>query len=227
MRTLIIPDIHTRFDIAESIIDKENPDKIVFLGDYFDNWDDSPEIAHQVALWLKESLKDPKRTHLIGNHDISYITNGSNPCSGWNGAKQMFINRVKINWKSLQYYTFVDDWICTHAGVSKEFYDAFNVNDLNVKNFLLFMKEKYDYRLHMCSYTRGGNDSYPGILWCDYGEFIDIPNTKQIFGHTKGPVRRLEHKNISAEHICLDSALHDYAIYENGKMEIFRVPGRE
>lgn len=31
-RTLILPDIHTRFDIAEQVIDKENPDKIVFLG---------------------------------------------------------------------------------------------------------------------------------------------------------------------------------------------------
>ena len=222
-RTLIIPDIHTRFAIAEQVIDKENPDKIVFLGDYFDAFDDSPEIAHEVEVWLKKSLRDPKGTHLLGNHDISYLTNGKFPCSGWDGAKQMFINKVEIDWTKLQYFTTVDDWICTHAGVTSEFYKAFNQNNLNVKNFLLLMKEEYEYRLNMCSGYRGGKDSYPGILWCDYGEFVDIRNTKQIFGHTKGPVRRLENRDIKSEHICLDSGLHDYAVYENNKMRITRI----
>ncbi|MDH3313141.1 MAG: hypothetical protein OEM28_08345 [Nitrosopumilus sp.] len=41
MKTLIIPDIHTKFGIAETIIVKESPDNVVFLGDYFDSLDDS------------------------------------------------------------------------------------------------------------------------------------------------------------------------------------------
>ena len=45
MKTLIIPDIHTRFDVAESFIDKERPDNVVFLGDYFDTFDDTLEIT--------------------------------------------------------------------------------------------------------------------------------------------------------------------------------------
>lgn len=221
-RTLIIPDIHTKIGFAEEIIEKENPDKIVFLGDYFDNFSDSPEIAYQVAEWLKKSLRDPKRTHLIGNHDMSYLSNGKFPCSGWDGAKQMFINKVEIDWTKLQYFTFVDDWLCTHAGLSYEFYKAFNVNNLNVKNFLLLMKEKYEFRLNMCSGFRGGQDSYPGILWCDYGEFVDIPNTKQIFGHTYGKVRKLEIKDTNSEHICIDTWLQYYAIYEDGIMKVIK-----
>ena len=101
MKTLIVPDIHNKIIEAESIIDHERPDNIVFLGDYFDDFNDSPIIAQQVAEWLKQSLKKPNRIHLIGNHDICYMTNGDQKCSGWDGAKQMFINKVGVNWKLL------------------------------------------------------------------------------------------------------------------------------
>ena len=35
-RTLILPDVHNNFGLAETIIEKENADEVVFLGDYFD-----------------------------------------------------------------------------------------------------------------------------------------------------------------------------------------------
>lgn len=210
MKIQIIPDIHTKYIDAELLIEKENADQVVFLGDYFDAIGDTPVIAYQVAQWLKDSLSKPNRTHLIGNHDISYMTNGNQPCSGWDGAKQLFVNNVGVPWKSLQYYTWVGDWLCTHAGLSYEFYKAFATSGMNVNDLLETLSKDKDlrFRLSMCSRFRGGNDSYPGILWCDYDEFVDIPDTKQIFGHTHGELRQTEN------HICIDTWLKNYGLYD-------------
>lgn len=217
MKTLIIPDIHTKFIDAESIIDYEKPDNIVFLGDYFDSLDDSPIIAEQVAQWLKQSLTKPNRIHLIGNHDITYMTNGHQKCSGWNGAKQMFINHVGVNWNILQYYCWVGDWLCTHAGLSNEFYKAYSQN-LKVNEFLqkYSTDKKLRERLWDVSPFRGGMNAFGGILWCDYEEFVDIPDLKQIFGHTHGELRQTE------KHICLDTFLEYYAVY-NGEMKVKKI----
>ncbi len=218
MRTLIIPDIHNKFIDAEVMIAHEKPDNIIFLGDYFDGFNDSPEIAYQVASWLKDSLTKTNRIHLIGNHDISYMTNGKHGCAGWDGAKQMFINKVKINWKLLEHYCWVGDWLCTHAGLSNEFYKAYKDKEESTNDFLHRYSTDLELksRLYDVSPFRGGIDAFGGILWCDYDEFVDIPNLKQIFGHTHGELRQTE------KHICLDTFLEYYAIY-NGEMKVKKI----
>jgi len=218
MKIIIIPDIHNDFITAEQIIKKESPAKVIFLGDYFDQFDDTPIIAYQVAQWLKKSLKNPDRIHLIGNHDISYMTNGNHSCPGWDGTKQMFINKVGINWKLLYHYCWAGDWLCTHAGLSWEFIKAYCPEAYPITDYMdeCISGEKFN-RLYDVSPYRGGRDAFSGILWCDYEEFIDIPNLKQIFGHTHGELRQTEN------HICLDTWLKYYAVYENGKMEAIKV----
>ena len=77
-KTIIISDIHNDYFTAEKIIKKENPDKIIFLGDYFDDFDDTVKDSENTAKWLVKSLKQENRIHLIGNHDLSYMTDNSN-----------------------------------------------------------------------------------------------------------------------------------------------------
>jgi len=200
MKTLIIPDIHTKFGIAETIIVKESPDNVVFLGDYFDSLDDSIEIAHQTAEWLKESLEKPNRIHLMGNHDLSYKDTRF-ACSGFSESKLMALKQAKVDLSKLQHYCWVEDWLCTHAGLSNDFYEEYAM-DYSVNEFLQIFSqdEKLKERLYDCSPFRGGLDRFSGIVWCDYYEFKDIPNIKQIFGHTRGPLRQTDY------HICLDTA---------------------
>lgn len=215
MKILIIPDIHTRFNEAELIIEKEKPDNVVFIGDYFDAYGDSPEIAFQVAQWLKESLEKPNRLHLLGNHDLSYL-DPKHPCSGFSQVKLFAIRSAKVDLSKLQHYCWVGDWLCTHAGLTRGFLTAYNHKNLHINDFLQDMLEHNKERLYDCSSFRGGVDAYSGIVWCDYNEFEDIPNVKQIFGHTKGSLRQTEN------HICIDTALAYYAVYEDGKMRVSR-----
>ena len=209
MKIMIIPDIHTKFGIAETIIERENPDNVVFLGDYFDSFGDNMEIANQTALWLKESLEKPNRIHLIGNHDLSYLDPDHHPCSGYSTGKLFAIKETGVDLTKLQHYCWVGDWLCTHAGLTREFMSQTNHKNLFVGEFLDDLIEYDEEKLYSCSNYRGGTDAFSGIVWCDYDEFVDIPNVKQIFGHTRGPLRKTDN------HICLDTMLQDYAIYEN------------
>ena len=220
MKILIIPDIHTKFDIAETIIDKESPDNIVFLGDYFDAFDDSLETTEQTALWLKDSLKRKNRIHLLGNHDLSYKDTRF-ACSGFSENKLSVLKKVKMDLTKLRHYCWVGDWLCTHAGLTREFMSSYNPNNLHVEEFLDYMTDNYPDRLYDCSPFRGGQDAHSGIVWCDYYEFVDIPNVKQIFGHTRSyKVRQTEN------HVCLDTGLQNYVIYENEILTTKGVDGK-
>ncbi len=212
-KTVIIPDIHTNFVDAEIIIEKEKPDKVVFLGDYFDDFDDTLEITEQTALWLKDSLEKPGRVHLLGNHDLSYI-NTSYRCSGFSEGKLYAIKKSGVDLTKLKHFAWVDHWLCTHAGLSDTFYKM-QGEHVAIENLLDVYPKDYTSKLYDCSYFRGGSDPASGILWCDYSEFVDIPYLKQIFGHTKA-----NHVRQTENHICLDTGLHHYAVYKNNKMKV-------
>lgn len=227
-RTMIIPDIHNEWVNAEIDISNENPDKVVFLGDYFDSYEKlgDVETAEATAFWLKESLSKPERTHLIGNHDLSYITYGALQCSGYNTFKDRAIKRhmTKDDWRKLKWYHWVDDtWLCTHAGLSKDFYLVYNdriTTPLPVRTFLEKEAEiawnmidadcSDDSIFWYCSPARGGIDAYSGILWCDWHEFKPLPPIKQIFGHTHGDFVRQQGNNY-----CLDTGGKNWAIYDD------------
>jgi len=218
------------------IIEKEKPGQVIFLGDYFDDYYDSYQEADNTATWLSKSIEQKKRIHLIGNHDLSYMTdNPKLKCSGYTRQKHDTIKRHEIDWKKLQLYYWLtddslcDEWLCTHAGFSYTFYsqmtkvktpsnvlefsdhDLENIDDLN-----------YEHRFFQAGKARQGSANVGGILWCDYyEEFKPIPDLKQIFGHTPLPSpSHLKNNEINSEHICLDTALRHYAIYQNGEMQI-------
>lgn len=123
-KTIIIPDIHNDYHTVEKIIKNENPDEIIFLRDYFDDFDDTVEDATNIAKWLKESLEQENRIHLIGNHDLSYMTDNPNlKCSGYGTDKHKAIKEHDIDWNKLRMHYWLDEkWLCTHSGFSNDFF---------------------------------------------------------------------------------------------------------
>jgi hypothetical protein len=223
-KTIIIPDIHNNYTKAEAMIDREKPDQIVFLGDFFDNIGNTLEDTSNTAQWLKDSLEKPDRVHIIGNHDLSYMSdNDSIKCSGYNELKHSIIKSTKIDWRKLVFHYWLDDWLCTHAGLTRDYYIEYKQKDQSVKDFLVQQSSEamenisdgYDHRLFNASMSRGGSSKVSGILWCDYDEFVDIPGVKQIFGHTN---RR--HIRYSNYHICIDTGLKHYGVYQNREMKV-------
>ncbi len=225
---LIIPDIHNDYFIAEKIIKKENPDKIIFLGDYFDDFDDTVQDAINTAKWLKKSLKQKNRIHLIGNHDLSYMTDNPNlKCAGYSIDKHKAIKEQGIEWNKLRMHYFIDEkWLCTHAGFSNDFLKQQSTKKSDsIQNVLDFSKndlekiddEDYTHPFFQVGFSRGGSNDVGGPLWCDYDEFVDIPGTNQIFGHTPNYIVR-HHKTKKSEHYCIDTKLNHYAVYRDEVM---------
>lgn len=205
MKYLIIPDIHTNVDRAEEIIDSVNADMVIFLGDYFDDFGDDPESICNTADWLKWSLTEPNRVHLIGNHDIHYYfkDNTNVRCSGYEQYKSVAINNIlkPEDWKKLKFYYVIGDWFLSHGGIHPYWIDAtksLNNEEVTIEKDALIVKLERDSIECLSELSKGrghwfeaagwarSNSPVPGgLLWCDFNnEFAPIKGIHQIVGHT-------------------------------------------
>jgi len=211
MKTLIIPDIHNDVDTATHILKRESYDTVVFLGDYFDDFDDNPAIAKRTAEWLKDKLNRKNYIFLIGNHDLPYMwpEEPEFRCSGFTWLKAYTINNVltRADWAKLKLYACTNDgFLLSHAGLDNNLSMSLEPSSLSyqcIKDPLL-----------LAGRDRGGSEKIGGILWCDFNSIT--PNRyPQIVGHTYAPVPRVKH-NIT----CLDTKLQHYGILCNGILKI-------
>lgn len=239
-KTVIIPDIHNKWKTAEQIIKNEDPDLTIFLGDYFDGFGDDAASAAKTAQWLAESIRSShnddanKRIHIIGNHDLHYMTdNVCFRCSGYTRENRDAIRSCNIDWDRMHLYYWLEDgkekpsyknsgWLCTHAGFTNALFEQQRIASSKTVRDVLRDGARTDIsNIHIEStphpflqagYLRGGpSNTTGGIVWCDYEEFEDIPHTKQIFGHTRGP--KVRHgTSETSEHYCIDTVLHNYAV---------------
>ena len=126
---LIYGDIHNYCDEAEEVFSRYNDTHtIVMVGDYFDNFGDSPEVARNTARWLLKSLERPNRIHLFGNHDAAYMFshNQAMSCPGFSPEKNKAIRSIlkDEHFRQLKLYHVIhrgrdiNPILISHAGIS-------------------------------------------------------------------------------------------------------------
>lgn len=203
--SLIIPDIHHRWEQAEKIIHSVGADEIIFLGDYLDDFNDTPEMVRATAEWLKDSVEKPNRIHLFGNHDVSYAFNyRSMKCSGYEQWKHHIVNDTLTNktWDKVKWYHFLDNrWLLSHAGLHNlNVPNRFIKYRRNREKFIKILSEHLDqsimegfkaaannvpHWIFNAGRARWGQQRVGGITWCDYTrEFLPVRGINQIVGHT-------------------------------------------
>ena len=229
-KVVIIPDVHDRYRRAEDLIAREDPDAVVFLGDYFDSHEHGRPRG--TAAWLKRSMEEPGRIHLLGNHDMHYMsTNPELRCSGYDERVLKWIKDARVPWGRAAPYCWVDGWLCTHAGLSAAFVRG-EAGRADLGAALSVLEGAHQQLRHIddpsrrcglfqAGVSRGGTQENGGITWCDYGEFGDVPGLRQIFGHTRGDGVR-HGGSAGSEHYCIDTALGHYAVYSDGRMAVRR-----
>jgi hypothetical protein len=232
-KILVIPDLHTFHGQVEAIIARQKPNVTIFLGDYFDQFGDTPDENVQTAQWLKESLCQPNRVHLLGNHDLHYGYPGRHTfCSGFSPLKYAAIATVlnRPNWERMRLYHQAGGFLFTHAGLHRSF---FHESGEHVASFLHLTERKAlealnAGRLHWsfaAGRSRGGSEPHGGLTWCDWGEFEPIPKLNQIFGHTPDWEPRVLEADDSSN-VCLDTtmpqgrSIRHFAIVVGGDVEI-------
>lgn len=203
--TLIIPDLHHRWHQAEKIIASVGADEVIFLGDYFDDFNDTPEMVKDTCDWLEASVAKPNRIHLFGNHDQHYaFIYKSFQCSGYAQWKY-FIIHDSINpnvWDKLKWYHFLDNrWLLTHAGLHKlNVPPHIKKHRTNRLKFIEDLSGYLDYEIRKgfnagaegvgswvfnAGHARWGHQRVGGITWCDFErEFNPVKGINQIVGHT-------------------------------------------
>jgi hypothetical protein len=124
MKTLVLGDTHGR-PYWKDIVVKEQPDRVIFIGDYFDSFDDYT-AAEQ--MWNFEQIINFKLSGkaevviLVGNHDFHYM-DGSEHYSGFQfGAASAISDLLFNNTEHLQMAYEMDGYLFTHAGVSNDWY---------------------------------------------------------------------------------------------------------
>lgn len=126
MKIVVLGDIHGRL-IWSDIIEKENPDRVIFLGDYVTTHD--KVSAEQQLSNLEDILnykeENPDKVILLrGNHDIQHLGYYWAQCSGWNGKVwgTMSQPEFKNRFLNLTQWIYIDNdlkTIFSHAGISK------------------------------------------------------------------------------------------------------------
>lgn len=205
MKVLFVGDVHNHtyiFNDIKKLDEKYNFNKIIFLGDYVDDWNttnkESLETLDKV-IELKTNNSE-KYIFCIGNHELSYL---GYPCSG---HQKEFDNLVRLkliqNIDKFVLYTEVElnhkTFYCSHAGFVNDYLiNELQPNDTKWQNNIKLLNDNILDKLELlnrCSYYRGGRYPYSSFVWADQRELawddLSIFLKHQIVGHT--PVKHIE-----------------------------------
>ena len=237
MKTYIIPDLHQKVSWVENFIESLNDDydEIVFLGDYFDT---HPSMfasdGYDTAMWLRYSLRQPKRIHILGNHDIQYFFPRAKEliCSGWNPETNRRIRDVIMpdDWMGMKLFHFTQNFYLSHGGLHQSWasHPVLGIDN----NHLTSMCNKamdalmtgYVDRIFMAGASRGGRYPVGGITWLAFdSELTPIRGINQVVGHHFGHKVREKlmpnRKKCVSENYCIDCMCKFIGRITDGKFD--------
>lgn len=204
MKCLFCGDLHTKHHIFDRVKQLgADYDKVIFLGDYCDDWDTVPDASYNLLKSLIDyKIANPDKVILLlGNHDLSEWQSGVFRCSGFNPLTSNLITPLMHdNWQHFQIACLIDGWLCSHAGFTASWVDKYLPNCDTVEKIINKLQYSYEHRndddeserifygLSGVGSARGGWD-FPSPIWTDANELIEdfLPDVKQIIGHTPMP----------------------------------------
>ena len=190
MISLVIPDVHHRWNIVEKIENRHpDVDEVIFLGDYHDDWNDNPLESARTAVKIQQRLENPKNIMLVGNHDMPYWNSSDfYQCPGWTKHKHAAAKEVmnSKDWQKCRFFHQSQGWLFSHAG-----FDQRHAHPVLEKNFQKIetdlysaMKSNIGHRLLSRGKDRGGDERVGGINWIDVRYITPAAGFKQVVGHT-------------------------------------------
>ena len=236
MKRIVLGDPHGRYEYVKQIYDKEQPNEVIILGDYFDSFNILPEDQRDsydnIIKLRKEHLSKHKGRFdlLIGNHDFHYMDENFGRCSGWNTSTcSLAMFRLLRDYDAgILKFIYIDEvnkTIYSHAGVSMNWFNTWiksknlaDINTIDTKAFYFTYREGGDYY---------GSSSYNGPLWIrpeglKKSMYVDNNGIvwSQVFGHTE-PDTPIHWESNGADFYGIDCIYKHYLIEnidDNGKL---------
>lgn len=224
---IVIPDIHQRISKIEYLLDLEDiktAEEVIFLGDYFDSFDNKHQFEDTVA-FLNENISNPRYTFLMGNHDLHYLSNNTDYiCSGYSRDNHTYIKknlskefRNKIKLYDLQKIAS-KSVLFSHAGIHPShvshvaFLSDATKHDSLVDFFdSLHININLDHPLLHAGYDRGGCQEIGGFMWIDWSKLKLIEGLFQVVGHSEYIRPQLDRHIMGTScNINIDTGLNHY-----------------
>jgi hypothetical protein len=239
MKTILIGDIHGR-SIWKRIVADEKPDRVIFIGDYFDSFN----IPGVTQLRNFEDIVEYQKTAgievvmLIGNHDYHYMQSAEH-YSGYQPVfHHQFNEALRNNSDNMQVAYQFDDVVCSHAGLSSVWLDnRFGEGQWTVDTMVEQVNELFKYKPQMFyfdGFDASGNSKTQGPFWIRPAALMSANKETikkqiiQVVGHTqvKGILDSYaaSQKAMGGRYYLID-ALDDegYMSYENGEFTPVRM----
>lgn len=205
-KTLVVGDMHLKEELilsrVDAAIEQMGIDRVVFCGDYLDEWN-SNDLTMRDAIdcltsWVKGRRSRGLAVDLVlGNHDMCYLLGIPGPGTHTKMYAEASAALGAIN---ATMATTVGDFLVTHAGVtgawaSEHLEASACASAAAVANALNAMFERGTNEELAALYSAGparGGTGVPSPLWADLSELYQdpLPGIAQIVGHT--PVESIE-----------------------------------
>jgi len=209
MKIAIICDIHQSIFWRKIINQKEKIDKIIFLGDEFDCWDNIWPMQMENALdIISFKIDNPEKVDLCwSNHAISYFLDER--CSGYQFEHAFDIKEFyKLNKTLFNVIYIYDNWIFSHGGISAKWMKCCGLNDINEINQLFIEKPNFFRWIGPDGY---GNNANEGPLWIRPEALINnsVTEYNQVVGHSENVQPKIIRKYKQIFVFC-DTPDHNY-----------------
>jgi predicted MPP superfamily phosphohydrolase len=237
-KTLVLGDTHGR-SFWKLAVNLEDPDRVIFIGDYFDSFDINSQTQLNNFLDILEFKKTSGKevVLLIGNHDHHYFPEiGYNGTSGYQQVGKYQIEPViDANREHLQIAYQFNNYLFSHAGVSTVFMDdIFGKGGWNIDQVSVELNELFRYKPHAFTFNGWdpyGNDDKQTPIWIRPTALMrankktELKNMYiQIFGHTENPGISLNHihKAAGGKYYNIDclGTSGEYLIIQNDKIKV-------
>ena len=230
MKTIFLGDTHGR-SLWKDIIAKETPDRVVFIGDYFDSFDIGGAVQQfnfKEIIAFKESGQC-EVILLIGNHDYHYYPGGETYSGYQHGAAPAIKQLLEENKHHMQMCYQLDNILCSHAGighnwlVEQEKYESGSIAD--------FVNDIWNYKPNRFIFY--GFDPYgdnktqtpiwirPKSLLAGNKETFLKKDYIQIAGHTQVNKIDIEGKATGGRYYFIDAIeVGQYLVYEDNEFKL-------
>ena len=228
-KILVLGDTHGR-PFWKEIIEKENPDKIIFLGDYVSTHEGIS--AEQQLSNLEEILtykeNNPDKVILLrGNHDTQHLGYYWAECSGWDGQVWgvMSQSEFKERFLKLTQWVYIDEELKTifsHAGVSDVWMKNSEIDSVHDINSLE-PSELFGFTPNYYGDCYGDSETQPPV-WIRPQALCkcNVKGWDQVVGHT--PVRAIINVGKSAKDkqniwLCDALGVKQYLVIDNNEFQ--------
>jgi hypothetical protein len=232
MRTLVLGDTHGR-PYWKDIVVKEQPDRVIFIGDYFDSYDDytAAEQMHnfEQIINFKESGK-AEIIILIGNHDYHYMRGITESYSGYQrGARPAIEQLLEDNKHHMQMCYQMGEYLFTHAGVSSDWLNN-NIVMWDVDNLEMYINDLWKYKplsFAFAGWDPYGNSPESSPIWIRPLALQRVNHDTlrdkfiQVVGHTQVNQMDRKGKATGGRYHYIDTlgTSGEYIIIENNKVK--------